>query len=119
MFGAEFRENFSQCNVDTDTNCKDKGLVFNYQYGGSEKIIGHEDNQSCSEDESNEDDIEKTIAKEVKEIKSLKESRRFQEMPTGVNAVLFIKTTLSKEDLNKLIHCILSDIAKTGQNKTR
>ncbi|XP_028404432.1 THUMP domain-containing protein 1-like [Dendronephthya gigantea] len=122
LFGAEFREDFNH-DVDTDTNCKDnqnkKRLVINYQHGDGEKIIEHVEDQSCSENESDENDIEKTIAKEIKEIKSLKESRRFQEIPTGVNAILFIKTTLSKKDLNKLIQCILSDIAKTGQNKTR
>jgi hypothetical protein len=40
-------------------------------------------------------------------------------IPTGVNAILFVRATLSKEDLNELVHCILSDIAKTKQNKVR
>ncbi|CAB4043380.1 Hypothetical predicted protein, partial [Paramuricea clavata] len=123
LFGTEFTEHIN-CDVDTDkddkeTEKKEKKLVINYQQGDGEKVIEYENIESSSENEEDvDDDIEKAIAKEINQIKNLKKSRRFQGIPTGVNAILFIRTTLSKEDLNKLIHCILSDIAKTKQNKS-
>ena len=125
LFGDEIdeiKDNIKNPDVDIKKNnkeTKEGKLVINYQHGDGEKIIEWEDIESSSESEEDIEDVEKAIAKEIKQIKSLKKSRRFQEIPTGVNAILFIRTRLSKEDLNKLIHCILSDIAKTKQNKAR
>ena len=125
LFGNEIdeiKDNIKNPDVDTKKNnkeTKEGKLVINYQHGDGKKIIEWEDIESSSESEEDIEDVEKAIAKEIKQIKSLKKSRRFQEIPTGVNAILFIRTRLSKEDLNKLIHCILSDIAKTKQNKAR
>ena len=120
MFGAELMEHIKTSDANNKViDKKEKKVVINYQHGDGEKIVESEDIESSSENEENADDIEKAIAKEIKQIKSLKESRRFQEIATGVNAMLFIRTTLSKEDLNKLMQCVLSDIAKTKQNKAR
>lgn len=124
LFGNEIDEIKDNIKHPDDTKknnkeTKERKLVINYQHGDGEKIIECEDIESSSESEEDDEDVEKAIAKEIKQIKSLKKSRRFQEIPTGVNAILFIRTMLSKEDLNKLIHCILSDIAKTKQNKAR
>lgn len=127
LFGSEMVEHFNsgigsekETKVaETESDKKEKRHVINYQHGDGEPISEYEDFGSCSSDEEEVEDIEKAIAKEVKQIKSLKNSRRFQEIPTGVNAILFIRTTLPSQDVNKLIHCILSDIAKTNQNKAR
>ena len=123
LFGSEIMD-YINPNVETnkgkkETDKKEQRLVINYQHGDGEKIIEYEDIESSSESEEDIDDVEKAIAKEIQQIKSLKKSRRFQEIPTGVNAILFIRTILSKEELNKLVRCILSDIAKTKQNKAR
>jgi hypothetical protein len=119
LFGSELEHIKNSDVQNKEIEKKEKKTVVDYQHGDGGKTIEYEDIESSSGNDEDVDDIEKSIAKEIKQIKSLKESRRFQEIATGVNAVLFIRTTLSKEDLNKLIHCILSDIAKTKQNKAR
>ncbi|XP_046848998.1 THUMP domain-containing protein 1-like isoform X2 [Xenia sp. Carnegie-2017] len=113
LFGCEFSE---EVKSDTRKEGKPKTMVINYQQGDGNKTVEHEDIDSGSEND-NANDIEKVIAKEIEQISSLKANRRFQHIPTGVRAILFIKTTLSCEDLNRLMHRILCDIAKTKQSK--
>ena len=93
-----------------------KKIILDYQHGVDHAVIVENTEKS---DSSEEEDIAKAIAKEVDQIKSVKKARRFQGVSTGVNAILFIKSTLSKGNLNELVHSILSDIEKTKVKKAR
>lgn len=99
-----------QCDVN-------KKIIVDYQHGVDHAVTVENTKKSDSSEE--EEDIAKAIAKEVGQIKSVKKARRFQSVSTGVNAIIFIKSTLSKDNLNELVHCILSDIEKTKVKKAR
>lgn len=108
LFGSEFLESVLHWDVG-------KKLTVDYQHGDEKKIIVENNKES----ESSEEDIEKEIAKEVDQIKNVKKERRFQGVSTGVHGIIFIKSTLSNDNLNKLVHYILSDLEKTKEKKSR
>lgn len=70
--------------------------------------------------ESDSEDIEEALAKEVKELQETKQEKRFQSVLSGAVNVIFIKTNLpDSEDPTDLVHTILTDMLKTGCKKTR
>ena len=81
-------------------------------------LYGPENPTDSAEDNSGEEeDIEKSLSNEIKEIKDKSTERRFKSVRTKVKNVLFIKTTLP--DPNKLCNAIFTDLEKTKVKKTR
>ena len=73
-------------------------------------------NDDCSSSE--EEDIEKAIAKEKQEMKN--DFQRFHSVKCAAKNVLFIKTVLPNDEHPlELVHTILSDIFETGSEKSR
>ncbi|XP_078376011.1 THUMP domain-containing protein 1-like [Oculina patagonica] len=88
----------------------------------ADKLYGPEHNRQGDDAASNSDseDIEEALAKEVKELQEAKQEKRFQAVLSGANNVIFIKTNLpDSKDPTDLVHTILTDMLKTGCKKTR
>ncbi|KAI9264590.1 hypothetical protein EDC94DRAFT_517172 [Helicostylum pulchrum] len=74
-----------------------------------------------SDDENNDDegdDLEASIAKEVAALKKPKGRKRFANITTGTDCVVFIRTTPPVEPV-KLVHHMLTDLNKTQLKTTR
>ncbi|XP_064618188.1 THUMP domain-containing protein 1-like [Liolophura sinensis] len=79
---------------------------------------GNDELGNSDADESEEDDIETALQKEVRALKETKPTeRRFQRLDCSAKNCLFIKANV--EDPSKLGHEILSDIATTQILKSR
>lgn len=89
----------------------------------ADKLYGPEECQAkeaadSSDEESDDEDIEKAIANEVQSLKNIAESeRRFQNCHTGARNCLFIKTTIT--DPTHLAHAIFTDLLMTKVQKSR
>ncbi|KAM8878610.1 THUMP domain-containing protein 1 [Spinachia spinachia] len=85
---------------------------------GPEKL---QDNTASSsdkeEEEEDEEDVDLALKKEVAQLKTVKQERRFQSLDSGANNVIFIKTQNLESD--KLVHRILSDLQATKKKKSR
>ena len=76
------------------------------------------DSDSGSESGSDDEDIEKAMAKEASEIKDKTPAqRRFQNVDCKAKNCIFIKTTLDSP--TEVAHAILADLDKTKVQKTR
>ncbi|XP_030068643.1 THUMP domain-containing protein 1 isoform X2 [Microcaecilia unicolor] len=93
------------------------------QYGGfaskRQKVCKQLEFTDDHSSESDEDDVEAALKKEVDEIRTSTEKnlRRFQSVESGANNVVFIRT-LSVEP-EKLVHHILKDMYTTKKKKAR
>ena len=77
-----------------------------------------QDNDSVNESDS--EDIEDALAKEVKQLQETKTEKRFQAVLTGAVNVIFIKTNLpDSNDPTDLVHTVLNDMLEKGCKKTR
>ncbi|KAI8501233.1 THUMP domain-containing protein 1 [Branchiostoma belcheri] len=85
----------------------------------ADEMYGPEITASDSGSESEEEDVEAALAKEVAQMKNKagKEKRRFQAMDSGANNVVFIQSQLESPD--ELVHHILDDINTSKKFKTR
>ncbi|XP_058943579.2 THUMP domain-containing protein 1-like [Pocillopora verrucosa] len=88
----------------------------------ADKLYGPEhslqDNDSVNESDS--EDIEDALAKEVKQLQETKTEKRFQAVLTGAVNVIFIKTNLpDSKDPTDLVHTVLNDMLEKGCKKTR
>ncbi|XP_078609956.1 THUMP domain-containing protein 1-like [Branchiostoma floridae x Branchiostoma japonicum] len=85
----------------------------------ADQMYGPEITPSDSGSESEDQDVEAALAKEVAQMKekSGKDKRRFQAMDSGANNVVFIQSQLESPD--KLVHHILDDINASKKFKTR
>ena len=80
----------------------------------------NQEDSHASGGDGDSDDIEDALAKEVKELQSPCEERRFQTIISGANNLNFIKTNLpDSKDPADLVHFVLEDIMKTQCKKTR
>ena len=79
-----------------------------------------QEDSHASGGDGDSDDIEEALAKEVKELQSPCQERRFQTIISGANNLNFIKTNLpDSKDPADLVHFALEDIMKTQCKKTR
>ncbi|XP_074622918.1 THUMP domain-containing protein 1-like isoform X1 [Acropora palmata] len=79
-----------------------------------------QEDSHASDSDGDSDDIEDALAKEVKELQSPCQERRFQTIISGANNLNFIKTNLpDSKDPADLVHFVLEDIMKTQCKKTR
>ena len=77
-----------------------------------------QDNDSVNESDS--EDIEDALAKEVKQLQETKTEKRFQAVLTGAVNIIFIKTNLpDSKDPTDLVHTVLNDMLEKGCKKTR
>ncbi|XP_030068642.1 THUMP domain-containing protein 1 isoform X1 [Microcaecilia unicolor] len=85
----------------------------------ADQLYGPEKFTDDHSSESDEDDVEAALKKEVDEIRTSTEKnlRRFQSVESGANNVVFIRT-LSVEP-EKLVHHILKDMYTTKKKKAR
>lgn len=73
-----------------------------------------------SVNESDSEDIEDALAKEVKQLQETKTEKRFQAVLTGAVNVIFIKTNLpDSKDPTDLVHTVLNGMLEKGCKKTR
>ena len=96
------------------------GVVFCLKY--AEQLYGPEHSRQEDDpgNESDCEDIEEALAKEVKQLQETKQEKRFQSVLSGAVNVIFIKTNLpDSKDPTDLVHTILTDMLKTGSKKTR
>ncbi|CAG9854120.1 unnamed protein product [Phyllotreta striolata] len=70
---------------------------------------------TTNENEADEGDIEKALTNELLSIRNRK--KRFQQVESGANNFLFIKTTL--DDPVKLAHSIVCELKSTGVQQTK
>lgn len=96
-------------------------MVLSVQY--ADKLYGPEHGRQEDETSGNESDceeIEEALAKEVKELQETKQEKRFQSVLSGATNVIFIKTNLpDSRDPTDLVHTILTDMLTSGCKKTR
>ncbi|XP_022091488.1 THUMP domain-containing protein 1-like [Acanthaster planci] len=85
---------------------------------GPEKMGGDNDASSGSESESEPEDIEASLRREVAEMKQKREQKemRFEAINSGAKNVIFIRTQLV--DPTELVHHIMTDIANTQTCKS-
>ena len=100
-------------------------MVYHFLFSGvqyADKLYGpeHSLQEDNSVNDSDSEDIEEALAKEVEQLQQTKKEKRFQTVLTGAVNVIFIKTNLpDSKDPTDLVHTILTDMLKTGCKKTR
>ena len=85
------------------------------------ELSSSDDEDSTEKTVSGEEDIEESIAEEVKALKGQrkkKQERRFQSVLSGAKNVVFVECRAPVDPV-QLVHRILSDVKVTGLQKTR
>ncbi|ODN02048.1 THUMP domain-containing protein 1 [Orchesella cincta] len=114
----------TECDAGAEMEQKDSTLACESEEKSDSKeqelesgTVEETESTSKREDDDEDLDIDAELANELKELKSEKTVRKFQTVDTGVNNVIFIRTTVP--DPTELAYRIFDDVTTKKETKSR